>query len=189
MQSLTPLYDILSDDFSSTPAAVVKGRRRGEERETKNPKKSGASMPLKFVLATVVIVGAVIASKRVRLPHFNWSSKWASRHAILAFTEPGPSFAATRRLPSQGPQEGFSSRLSRVVKSTVHIPIKAVGGTLTARTRFLQAKLSRTRVTPEDHELQATPEEQLWDICRAEADVVTLQERLSVLRSKPFVSV
>lgn len=127
----------------------------------------------KFVLAAVVIVGAVIASKRVRSSHSNW----ASRQLALVFNQPGPCFAAARGFlsnPIQGLQEGPSSPLPRVT-----VP------------RFLQ---SRIRVTPEEREQQPASEApqdyqlQRWRICRAEACVTLVQDHLSELSNKSSVS-
>ena len=94
LQSLTPLYNVLSDDPSSTLATVAKGSRsneegRGGEGETKSPNKPAAGNVLKFIFGALIIV---IASKRAR----SSLSNWASTQPVLALTQPGPCFAATR---------------------------------------------------------------------------------------------
>ena len=52
LQSLTPLYDVLSDDPSSMPATFVGRRHRGEKEETENPNKPS------WVVALLAMLGA-----------------------------------------------------------------------------------------------------------------------------------
>ena len=90
LQSLTPLYDVLSDDPSltiasnvTTRATVVKGRDRGEEGsgkevkgkegETKSPKKPLGYLPIylrNFVYGALLVAVAAIAPNRLRFMAF-----------------------------------------------------------------------------------------------------------------------
>lgn len=76
-QSLTPLYDVLSDDPSSMPATVVKGSHKGEEGEAGSPKKPSAGLRihvLHFTSGALLFAVAAMAFTRSRSPRSYWNS-------------------------------------------------------------------------------------------------------------------
>ncbi len=201
LQSLTPLYDVFSDDPFSTRATVVKGREKGEEGsgkevkseegETKNPKKPLGYLPIHvrhFIYGALLVAVAAIASNRLRLSRSNW-----------ALTRPGPCFASTlnsisrlesnqgtTNVVSQGPQEGSSierrSRLTHLWRAVKNRVATSVKNTVATSKRQPILPLSRTRATLDGCE------QQLWNNCRVEGDVSALETQVSVLKGKSSVS-
>ena len=163
LQSLTPLYRVLSDDPSltiasnvTTPATVVRRRHRGEEGEIKSPNKPSTGIRidvLKFIVGALVVAAAVIASKRVRSSHSNW----ALTQPVLALNEPGPS---TRKVPWESRQPA--------AQNTTDVTAPALQRSLLKK---ITANLYVSRKTIAR-----------WSICNA------LESQSSALENQPFAS-
>ena len=94
LQSLTPFYDVLSDNPSLIAAHLVKIRRyRDEDELAENHKRSSADLRihmLNFVYGALLFAGAAIVFTRFRSPRSNCTS------IAQVQSQPGPCFAAVR---------------------------------------------------------------------------------------------
>ena len=169
LQSLIPLYDVLSDDPSSMLATVV---HRSEEGGTGSPKKPSADLrihALKFLFGAFLLAGAAIASTRLRSYRSNWAS-----------TPPGPCFATASPIANLRSNPRSNHRNAPAETLYQHPPQEpsfATGVTsqrprsrsmLTALKKMTsnlsELKVSRTK-TPERLRIQNTKKQ--WRVCNA----------------------